>query len=274
MSETGYWLWAGVACYAAALLWAATRRDAAPPGKAALALLWLGLLLHAVAIADRWQDSGHGPWISMYEVLSGNIWTLGLMVAVVAPFQRQARAAVIPALAVMLLMAGWMATESPQLVVSPATFDTPILWVHLLFGKIFLGCSLLAAGLGSVLLLRVVRGRDPGGEFGNRALEGAAYRLLAVGVLWETLMLVAGALFAQHAWGRFWGWDPLETMAFLTWVAAVFALHLRAARRPSPLLAAAMPMAVFLLAFLTLFGVPFVTDAPHGGTFVPSGRDA
>ena len=81
------------------------------------------------------------------------------------------------------------------------------------------------------------------------------------------LMLVAGAIWAQDAWGRYWAWDRLETWAFITWLLLALALHLRMTYKPAPRLSSAMAFAVFGIAFLTFFGVPFLSDRPHQGTF-------
>jgi ABC-type transport system involved in cytochrome c biogenesis permease subunit len=78
-------------------------------------------------------------------------------------------------------------------------------------------------------------------------------------------MLIAGAVWAQDAWGRWWAWDPLETWAFLTWLLLVGAFHARRTWRVGPRAGAWLILAVFVLAFFTFFGVPFVSVAPHKG---------
>jgi hypothetical protein len=52
--------------------------------------------------------------------------------------------------------------------------------------------------------------------------------------VFDTLMLIVGAVWAQDAWGRYWAWDPLETWAFASWLALAAALHARATLRPAP----------------------------------------
>ena len=94
------------------------------------------------------------------------------------------------------------------------------------------------------------------------ALEELAFRFMAIGFVFETLMLVSGAIWAQDAWGRYWAWDPLETWAFLTWLSLAAFLHARVAFRIGPRASALMILGVFALAFLTFFGVPFVSTAP------------
>jgi cytochrome c-type biogenesis protein CcsB len=58
-------------------------------------------------------------------------------------------------------------------------------------------------------------------------LDQLSYRLVAfVFPLW-TFAVIAGAIWAEHAWGRYWGWDPKETWAFITWVGYAAYLHAR-----------------------------------------------
>ena len=92
-----------------------------------------------------------------------------------------------------------------------------------------------------------------------------AYRLVAISFLFQTLMLVVGAIWAQDAWGRYWAWDPIETWSFLTWVSVLYYLHARKQIKGSQLKSAAIVLCIFVLAFLTFFGVPFVSESPHKG---------
>ena len=60
--------------------------------------------------------------------------------------------------------------------------------------------------------------------------ERLAYRLNAVGFMLWTFTVIAGAIWAEHAWGRPWGWDPKETWSFVIWVVYAAYLHARATR--------------------------------------------
>jgi ABC-type transport system involved in cytochrome c biogenesis permease subunit len=88
---------------------------------------------------------------------------------------------------------------------------------------------------------------------------------MAFAFVFHSLMLIAGAVWAQDAWGRYWAWDPLETWAFMTWLALGASLHLRLTYRIPPWIGWLLILGVFILAFLTFFGVPFVSLAPHKG---------
>lgn len=223
--------------------------------RAVLAALLLAVALHGVAIALRWERVGHGPFITLFEVLSGNVWSLAAIFALAywrLPAIRVTAAFVMP---VLFLMIGWLLVSHPGEGHFPPTYRTAWLWVHVGFGKVFLGALLVAVGIAATNL---ARGPD-------ERLDRLALRFLALGFVFETLMLIAGAIWAQDAWGRFWAWDPLETWAFLTWLALAATLHARSAFPVTPRASAVMVLAVFTLAFLTFFGMPFVSTAPHKG---------
>jgi ABC-type transport system involved in cytochrome c biogenesis permease subunit len=203
----------------------------------------------------------------MFEILSSNVWSLTAVFALAywrLPAVRPMAAVVMPVLFVMM---AWLTLENPRAAHLPPTYHTSLLYIHVGFGKVFLGAVLVAVGLGGVVLAR----RTGAGAAwfaelpGDAQLDELSYRFLALALVFETLMLVAGAIWAQDAWGRWWAWDPLETWAFLTWLLLAFALHLRATLKPGPQWSAALAIGVFVLAFLTFFGVPFVTTAPHQG---------
>jgi len=220
-----------------------------------LALLALGLALHGAALAARWIAVGHGPFITLFEILSSNIWSLTLVFTLAywrVPAVRPAAAFVMP---VLFILMGWLLVAHPGEGHFPPTYRTLWLYVHVGLGKVFLGTVLVAVGLSGLILARLAA----------QGLEELAFRFMAIGFVFETLMLVSGAVWAQDAWGRYWAWDPLETWAFLTWLSLAAFLHARVAFRLGPRASAVMIVGVFVLAFLTFFGVPFISTAPHKG---------
>jgi len=149
----------------------------------------------------------------------------------------------------------------------PPTYDTTWLVIHILFGKVFFGSVFVALGMAGVILLRrtaIGRARFAGLP-ADRRLDDLAYRFMMLAFVFDTLMLIAGAIWAQDAWGRYWAWDPLETWSFITWLVLGFALHLRVTFKPSPVRGAWLIVTVFVLGFLTFYGVPFISKVPHQG---------
>lgn len=259
---------AAVAGYAAAGgLALAAVASGKQPGRGMLGALCLALALHGAAIAARWADVGHGPYTTMFEILSSNVWSLAFVFAVACWRIEALRTGAVVVLPIIVMMSAWMlgCDRGPGHV--PPTYDTIWLWVHMLFGKVFLGAVLAAVGLSGVVVLRRNKSfaRRLAGAPQSAVLEDLAYRFLALAFVSETMMLIVGAIWAQDAWGRYWAWDSLETWAFLTWLSLAFALHARATLRPVLPAQAALAMVVFVLAFLTFFGVPFVSAVPHQG---------
>jgi ABC-type transport system involved in cytochrome c biogenesis permease subunit len=267
------WLWPASALYllgaTSALAW---RRSVGDPTDAVACrvLSWIlafAVLMMAGGIIQRWARLGHGPFVNMFEILASSLFSLGLVYLLSCrwvPLLLPAIRVVLPLLGIMAL---WLLLTNPNDTRLPVTYDTPLLWFHVLLGKVFLGCALAALALAGVVLLRGGASRLT--RFAslpnNNVLDAQAWRLMLVALVFESFMLIAGAVWAQDAWGRYWDWDPLETWAFVTWLLLVAAVHARRTWAVGPVVGAWFIVAVFVLAFLTFFGVPFVSVAPHKG---------
>ncbi|HLA34649.1 MAG TPA: cytochrome c biogenesis protein CcsA [Rhodocyclaceae bacterium] len=262
------WLWVAVVAYVlageVAIFGVVLKKK---PERFVLGLLLLGLALHTVSLGLRWERLGHGPFITFFEVLSSNVWSLTLIFSLAYwryPSIRPTAAVVMPLIFILL---GWMALTSTHEGHFPQTYRTPWLYIHVSLSKVFLGTVLIAVGMAGTILLRragIVRERLADLPSDAR-LDDLAYRFMALGIIFQTLMLISGAIWAQDAWGRYWAWDPLETWSFITWIMLAFALHWRLTMKTTPVVGAWMILAVFVFAFLTFFGVPFVSTSPHKG---------
>jgi ABC-type transport system involved in cytochrome c biogenesis permease subunit len=237
------------------------------PEKTVLGLLVLALACHTLALGMRWDRLGHGPFVTMFEILSSNVWSLALVFALAYWRIRAIRPVAAVVMPILFLMLGWMLLQDVKAGALPATYHTVWLFVHIGFAKVFLGSVLVAVGLAIAVLLREAGlGRERLVRLpANDRLDELAFRWMALGLIFHTLMLIAGAIWAQDAWGRYWAWDPLETWSFITWLTLVIYVHLRFTLKISLAQRAVMILAVFGIAFLTFFGVPFLSEVPHKG---------
>jgi ABC-type transport system involved in cytochrome c biogenesis permease subunit len=229
-------------------------------------LLEAAVALHTLSLVLRWSAHGHGPFTTLYEILSSNLWSLSLVFALSCLLVREVRSAFVTAAPVLLVLGSWLLIADDGRGHIPATYDTPLLYLHTLVGKIYLGLLLVAVALG---VLPVLRRAPPfarlGGTVGDARFDELAHRFAALAFVFELLMLIVGAVWAQDAWGRYWAWDPLESWAFVSWIALAAALHARTTYRPAPGRFGLWLACCFALAFLTFFGVPYLSVAPHKG---------
>ncbi|MEE8394902.1 MAG: hypothetical protein V3S29_02525 [bacterium] len=119
-----------------------------------LALLALAPAVHGAAIGLRWARLGHGPFTTMFEILSSNVFSLTLVFAVAYWRIKPIRPTAALVLPVSFMMLAWLLVSDPGKGFFPPTYDTILLYMHLFFGKVFLGSVIVALGLAGVILLR------------------------------------------------------------------------------------------------------------------------
>ena len=230
-----------------------------------LTLLAAALALHTGAIALRWLRLDHGPYVNLFEILSSNVWSLHLIALLASLGVRRLRGALVMTLPVLGVLVLWMMATPARDTAVPMTYQTIWLPVHMVLGKLFLGLVVMALGLCLVVVARRAFGWRLSHAPDCAEAEGLAHRVMLAAVVFQTLMLVAGAAWARDAWGRYWAWDPLESWAFLTWLAVLAYLHWRPRNQGATVLNAALVIGIYVIAFATFFGVPFVSLEPHKG---------
>ena len=94
-------------------------------------------------------------------------------------------------------------------------------------------------------------------------LDALTYRTIAFGFPVWTFAVIMGAIWAEQSWGRYWGWDPKETSAFLTWVAYAAYLHARATRGMRGRRAGWLGILAFAVLMFTYFAVNMVVVGLH-----------
>jgi cytochrome c-type biogenesis protein CcsB len=242
-------------------------------GRAAMVALVAAVAVHGGSLLARALAAGRVPWGNMYEfILAGTFiaavaW---LVVAVRRPAVRHMGLFVALTMVVLLGVDG-MLLYVPVGPLVPA-LDSYWLVVHVISVAIASGIFLLGFVTAVLFLLRngYERGRD-GFPFslGARipaadALERLTFRLTAFAFpIWTFGALIAGPIWAEAAWGRYWGWDPKEVWAFISWV--VYAGYLHARATPSVKRTTAVWIAIlgFLTMLMNLFGVNLFFEGLH-----------
>lgn len=99
-----------------------------------------------------------------------------------------------------------------------------------------------------------------------KTLEENSFRITVIGFILWTFTLIAGAVWAAHAWGRAWNWDPKETMTLVVWFVYAAYLHARSTRGWSGRRAAWLCLAGFVVLMLNYYAVNFLADSRHAYT--------
>jgi cytochrome c-type biogenesis protein CcsB len=213
---------------------------AGPWVRTAMALSTVAVLSHALAVTTRGLAVHRAPWGNMYEFVTAltcvaaifflfvmikyRAWTLGVFVmgaVVVALGLAETLIYTAAGQLVPALQSYWLSIH-----VTAMTLATGIFFVAAVLGVVYLAADRDAK--------RVAAGRPGSGNGIMRRLPSVeqidrlTYRTVMFGFPVWTFGVIAGAIWADQAWGRYWGWDPVETWAFITWVLYAAFLHARA----------------------------------------------
>ncbi len=263
--------WTAVACYIAGVIAFAYALIFNHPAKLARAK-WLtsaGLLPHTVALALRYVHVGHGPYMMKYEVLSSNAWIAILMLLLFLWRKPGWSALALVALPAAILMMGLGLFTNPEARNLPPTLRSIWLIFHILFNKLAVGAFLLSLAA-AIVLLRKLNGatsrwldRLPGVE----VLEARTVRFVGFGFVFWTTTIGMGSIWANQSWGRYWGWDPIESWSFVTWLAYALLLHARLFLKLKARATAWGVIACFGLSVLTVLIFPFIFPSMHSAYF-------
>ena len=206
----------------------------------AFSLTCVGLLVHVVAIFTRGISEHRVPWGNMYEFIVA-FTCMTVLVLVAASIRYRAYYMGVFVLVPVVFGLGIDLT----VLYTPAGSLVPALqsyWIaiHVTAMIVAIGLFIFGAVVTTLYLVadrserRIAAGLPSGPAGILRHVPGAAvldrlsYRSVLFGFPVWTFGVMAGAIWADHAWGRYWGWDPKETWSFITWVVYAMFLHARA----------------------------------------------
>lgn len=247
-------------------------------GRIAVSLTVLAFLLEFGGVLTRALSVQRAPWGNMYEFnITFSTVAVGVYLALLA-LKKPIAWLGLPLVTSVLLDLGLavtvLYTDSDQLV--PA-LHSYWLWIHV-STAIFCGAVFYVGFVSTMLYLfrdsyesKLAGGGQPG-KFATSVLERLpsaasldkfSYRLnAAIFPLW-TFTIIAGAIWAGDAWGRYWGWDPKEVWSFITWVAYAGYLHARATAGWKGRKAAYLALIAFGCWLFNYYGVNIFVTGKH-----------
>jgi cytochrome c-type biogenesis protein CcsB len=234
-------------------------------GKAGLSLVYVGIGLLLVCILLRGMATARVPWGNMYEFINLTCFS-GLVAGAIVLRRPQYRAlwvfVLVPVLILLTVSGRWLYTNAAPVMPALQSY-----WLPIHVSVVSLGSGVfLVAGVASILFL--LKMSLPDNAFVQRlpdaqTLDRIAYRTTIFAFPVFGFGVIFGAIWAEEAWGRYWGWDPKETVSFIAWVVYAAYLHARSTAGWRDKKAAWINVVGFVAMVFNLFFINLVTVGLH-----------
>ncbi|WP_018603834.1 c-type cytochrome biogenesis protein CcsB [Mycobacterium sp. 155] len=240
-------------------------------GRAGLSLVYVGIGLLFVCIVLRGLATSRVPWGNMYEFINLTCFA-GLVASAIVLRRPQYRAlwvfVLLPVLILLAVSGHWLYTNAAPVMPALQSY-----WLPIHVSVVSLGSGVfLVAGVASILFLvkmSPLANRD--NAFGRiiqrlpdaQTLDRIAYRTTIFAFPIFGFGVIFGAIWAEEAWGRYWGWDPKETVSFIAWVVYAAYLHARSTAGWRDRKAAWINVVGFVAMVFNLFFINLVTVGLH-----------
>ena len=269
LSDTMFQITLAFYCVAAALyLWSLVGGPNAT-SRGASVLAGAGLAAQTIAIVLRGLETGHPPFINLFETLTVVTWALvAIYLATERKYKIGGLGAFVCTVALVAIVCG---SSLPRGVSAGLMAAIENRWssIHIascLFSYASFALA-FAAAIGYILQERLLKLRRltvfqqhlPSLDMMDRF----AYRMVALGFPMLTLGVVTGAMWARTAWGDYWSWDPKETWSLVTWLVYAAYLHVRIVQGWRGKWANRLIIAGFACMLMTYFGVSFLPRGLH-----------
>ncbi|MFF5986146.1 c-type cytochrome biogenesis protein CcsB [Prauserella flavalba] len=239
-------------------------------GRMGVALTILGALLHLASLVLRGLATSRVPWGNMYEYIAIICFVTVVTWLVVlrkSPVRHLSAFVLLPVVILMFVGGTWLYTIAAPL--QPA-LQSYWLVIHVSAAAVGSGIFLIPGVASLLYLVKARNEKNPAkfARFGSKlpsldVLDRIAYRTTVFAFPVFTFGVLCGAVWAEAAWGRFWGWDPKETVAFIAWVIYAAYLHSRATAGWRGNRAAVINVIGFAATVFNLFFVNLVTVGLH-----------
>lgn len=198
-------------------------RQAAHPSRADVVLLFSAVSFQVAAFALRWSIAGYPPVVAWQHAVTFSVliaMSFLLLSVTVSP----SWSGILPAAgSLAALLTAWASFSHGKLGPLPLSLRSGWLFVHGSAAALAQAAFLIAA---SAAIMRLVSRQLNFGEQFIRVTEEYSIRAVIAAVLFWGAMIIGGALWADAAWGRYWGWDPVEVWSLLIWLLAALHVHL------------------------------------------------
>ncbi|MBT0565960.1 c-type cytochrome biogenesis protein CcsB [Williamsia sp. CHRR-6] len=232
----------------------------------------VGVIAHIGSIVLRGWATDRIPWGNMYEFISLSC-AAGVLAGIVALRREEYRPllsfVLVPVTLLMFVAGTWLYTQAAPVVPALKSYW---LAIHVSIVSVGSGVFLVSGVASGLYLLKMRYPQGGGNSFWGRILDRVpdaetldrlAYKTVVFAFPLFGLGVICGAIWAESAWGRFWGWDPKETVSFIAWVIYAAYLHARATAGWRHTAAAWINIAGFVAMLFNLFIINLVVSGLH-----------
>ena len=230
------------------------------------ALFTLAFLACTVLIADRWIEAGRPPFKSFYESLVFAAWTTSLISLAVEYKFKMRLVGFMSTIGVIMIFIFALTKRDVEIIALPPALQTWMFIPHVISYFLAYG-ALFVAGLTAILYLALPKGIASHHTLGEQSridFSATTYQITKFGFLFLTAGLLLGAWWGQNAWSNYWGWDPKENWALISWL--VFAAYLHFRNIPS--------WSEKRLAWVVIIGVAAIIFTYLGMDYLPTAEDS
>lgn len=252
------------------------------PGKIATGVSVVAVLGNLAGLILRWVESysigyGHAPLTNLYESLTFFTLTLGVLYLIIEWRSKNRRigAVVMPLVCLALAFA---ALKVPGKDIQPLIPALKSNWLIAHVLTVFIGYAAFMIGFG-VSIIYLIQDSSRKVQYSNGSpnpvsnlpalpvLDELTHQIIMFGFLFLTAGIITGAVWANSAWGRYWGWDPKETWSLITWLIYAALLHFRMMRGWRGKRIAVLSIIGFGAVLFTYFGVNLLPGLHSYGAF-------
>lgn len=191
-----------------------------------------GFITQTLSMGVRWHAVKHPPVKGTYENSMLGSWFMLASFLSIAHRYRRVLVSGVVVMPMVFLMIGNGVMGRPVLEPLSPPYRSNWLWLHVFFAWVAYGAFCIGAVMGAVFLMKE-RSEKKGGLAGFRdrlpgkeVMNDLTLRTIIFGFVALTVEIGAGAIWAYGLWGRYWGWDPIETWSLITWLVYGTYIHL------------------------------------------------
>ncbi|HGJ64099.1 TPA: c-type cytochrome biogenesis protein CcsB [bacterium] len=243
------------------IIYAIFKRDII--GKLATWILAGGIIVQTVALILRTKETGHFPFVTIYETLVFWSWLIAISYLILQFWLRiKVLGAIITPLAFFsIAFASALAPNYKG--TSPLVPALQSHWLEFHISTSFISYACFAISFAVGLAYLIKRSNNPESLLSKDKLDMIGYKSISVGFPFLTIGIISGSIWANIAWGSYWSWDPKETWALITWIIYAIYLHLRIFAKWKGKSSAIASIIGFACVIFTFLGVNFLLSGLH-----------